>query len=152
MARTSAHSAPAQVEDAIATLRAAGQRITRARRAVLDAIADADQHLTAEEIHVAVVRRDPDLHMATIYRTLDRLRELGIVEHTHLQHGPAVFHLAVEAHDHLVCDACGVVIDVPRSTFAALHRQLLRDHGFRVGSLHFAVNGTCAECSPPSAS
>lgn len=151
MARTSDHAVPAQVEEAIATLRSAGQRITRARRAVLDAIAEADEHLTAEGIRAAVARRDPDLHMATIYRTLDRLRELGIVEHTHLQHGPAVFHLAVEAHDHLVCDACGVVIDVPRSTFAPLHRQLLKQHGFRVGSLHFAVNGTCAACTPPSA-
>jgi Fe2+ or Zn2+ uptake regulation protein len=151
MARTAAHLATARVDDAIAALRAAGQRITRARRAVLDAVAESDDHLTAEEIHAAVAERDPDLHMATIYRTLDRLRELGIVEHTHLQHGPAVFHLAVEAHDHLVCDACGMVIDVPRSTFRALHRQLLRDHGFRVGSLHFAVNGTCAGCSPPSA-
>ena len=148
---TAADARSDQVEQAIEMLRSAGQRITPARRAVLRAIADADGHLTAEEVHAVVARSDPELHRATIYRTLDRLRELGVVEHTHLRHGPAVFHLAVDAHDHLVCDRCGGVIDVPRASFRAMHQRLLRDHGFHVGSLHFAVNGTCAGCAEPAA-
>ena len=55
-------------------------------------------------------RRSVDV--STVYRTLDTLEQLGIIDHTHLAHGPAIFHLADGDHQHLVCERCGRVEEV----------------------------------------
>lgn len=132
---------------AIDDLRLAGQRITKARRAVLEAIAASKEHPTADDIHAAVARRAPEVHLATVYRTLETMRELGIIEHTHLRHGPAVFRLAADAHEHLVCEGCGSVVDVPSEALRPVRKRLQQDYGFRVGTLHFAITGRCERCT-----
>lgn len=132
---------------AIGDLRAAGQRITKARRAVLEAIAASKEHPTADDIHAAVARRTPEVHLATVYRTLETLRELGVIEHTHLRHGPAVFRLATDAHEHLVCEGCGAVVDVPSEVLEPVRKRVQQDYGFRVGTLHFAITGRCERCA-----
>ncbi len=60
------------------------------------------------------------MHESTVYRFLDELERLGVVDHVHLGHGPAVYHLASDAHHHLVCDRCGAVEEVPEALFADL--------------------------------
>ena len=62
---------------------------------------------------------NPDVDTSTVYRTLGLFEELGIVEHAHLGHGPAVYHLG-QTHQHLVCEVCGTVIDVPVGALDAL--------------------------------
>lgn len=127
-------------------LRSRGERITIARRALLTALAEADDHRSAEELAAEVARAHPEIHRATIYRTLERLRRLGVVEHTHLGHGPAVYHLSDQVHQHLVCEECGAVTEVPPEVFHPVERTLLRDYGFAVTSRHFAVVGRCRSC------
>ena len=61
----------------------------------------------------------PEIHLSTVYRTLDSLHEWGLVEHVHRPHGPSFFHLA-GAHRHLVCEQCGRIHDVPAAEFDAL--------------------------------
>jgi Fe2+ or Zn2+ uptake regulation protein len=131
----------------LALLRARGERITTARRAVLAALAEAGEHPSAEELAAAVGRTSPQIHRATIYRTLETLRRLGVVEHTHLGHGPAVYHLADRVHQHLVCEDCGAVVEVPPDVFRPLEHTLERDYGFEMSSRHFAVTGRCARCA-----
>ena len=53
-----------------------------------------------------IQQQHPEVHLSTVYRTLDSLEKLGIVEHTHVGHGPAVYHVGV-THQHLVCEECG---------------------------------------------
>ncbi len=60
-------------------LRRLGERVTSARHALLSVMADADEHLTAEQLSVEVARTNPAIHRATIYRTLETLRRLGLV-------------------------------------------------------------------------
>lgn len=136
----------AAVTAAIAQLRRAGHRITTARRAVLEAIAGFEHHPTADEIQEAVAGRHPDVHLATVYRTLETLRGEGIVEHTHLRHGPAVYRLVGDDHEHAVCEVCGAVTDLPSALLAGLRRRLAREYGFRVGAQHFAITGRCRRC------
>src|SRR5919205_4058324 len=93
------------------SLRGRGERLTTARRALLTALANADDHRTAEELAAEVRAAHPAIHRATIYRTLDTLHRLGVVEHSHLGHGPAVYHLADSVHHHLVCEDCGSVTE-----------------------------------------
>jgi len=131
----------------LAALRAAGGRITPARRALVGALLDSSGHVTADDLAERVQRSHPDVHQSTIYRTLDALEELGVVDHVHLGHGRAVYHLADDPHHHLVCESCGQVIEVPDELFAPLADLLRSDYGFALRSNHFAVLGRCRACT-----
>ena len=91
-----------------------GGRITTARRLVVAEMLGATSHLSAEDVTDAIQREHPEIHLTTVYRTLESLETMGIVAHTHLGHGAAVYHLG-ELHQHLACEVCGRLIDVPAS-------------------------------------
>ncbi len=133
----------ADAERILDRIRAAGGRVTGPRRQLVTALVAADDHVTAEDLAVAV----GEPHLSTVYRTLDALEALGVVDHVHLGHGRAVYHLADEAaHQHLVCERCGGVTEVPDRLFASMARKLQADYGFRMRPNHFAVLGRCAAC------
>ena len=136
-----------QAEPILGLLRARGGRVTTCRRAILETFLGAGGHVTAEALTARVQANQPDVHESTVYRFLDELERLGVVDHVHLGHGPAVYHLASDAHHHLVCDRCGTVVEVPESLFAALRSQLKDDYGFSLQPRHFAVTGRCQECA-----
>jgi Fe2+ or Zn2+ uptake regulation protein len=135
-----------RLERILTELREAGGRITPARRSLVAALLGSDGHVTADDLAEVVQRSHPDVHQSTIYRTLDALEELGIVDHVHLGHGRAVYHLADDPHQHLVCEACGHVIEVPDGVFADLAGQLQREYAFTLRPNHFAVLGRCRAC------
>ena len=136
-----------RLEQVLALLRANGGRVTSPRRAILEALIGHGEHPTAEQLTAAVQARQPDVHESTVYRFLDDLERLGVVDHVHLGHGPAVYHFSDDAHHHLVCQTCGRVVEVPDQTFAALRRRLRTDFGFEIDQRHFAVVGRCTECA-----
>ncbi|MDQ4097201.1 MAG: transcriptional repressor, partial [Actinomycetota bacterium] len=129
------------------SLRARGERLTTARRALLAALAHAHDHRTADQLAAEVKDAYPAIHRATIYRTLETLRRLGVVEHSHLGHGPAVYHLADDVHHHLVCEGCGAVTEATPSLFTGLETALREEYGFEMESRHFAVTGRCRDCA-----
>lgn len=135
-----------RLETVLDALRAAGGRVTSPRRAILEALIASAEHPTAEQLTAAVQRQQPDVNESTVYRFLDELERLGVVDHVHLGHGPAVYHFADDAHQHLVCEACGLVIEAPAGAFDGLRRRLRNDLGFEVDPRHFAVLGRCAGC------
>jgi Fe2+ or Zn2+ uptake regulation protein len=136
-----------RLERILDQLREAGGRITPARRAIVTALLETTTHATADDLAAAVQRSHPDVHQSTIYRCLDALDELGIVDHVHLGHGRAVYHLADDPHQHLVCEVCGHVLEVPDEVFAALADRLRSDYAFALRPNHFAVLGRCQECA-----
>ena len=135
-----------QVAVILARMRAAGGRVTVARRALVQALV-AGEHLTADDLAAQVQALHPDVHLSTVYRTLDALEELGIVTHVHLGHGRAVYHLAESAHLHLVCSRCGSVTEVSDDVIAPLADMVSRENGFTLEPRHFALLGTCRTCS-----
>ena len=132
----------------VAKLRANGERVTDARVAVLHALLDSDahEHRTAADIVAAAQRRDPQLHHATVYRTLDLLEHIGVVEHVHVEHGAVVFHLTDERHQHLVCESCGLVVDAPIEVVEDLAKELERTYRFHLHAGHSPLTGLCREC------
>ena len=138
-----------RLERVLALLRANGGRVTSPRRAILEALIGHGEHPTAEQLTAAVQARQPDVHESTVYRFLDDLERLGVVDHVHLGHGPAVYHFSDDTHHHLVCQTCGRVIEVPDHTFAGFRRLLHNDFGFEIDQRHFAVLGRCTECPAP---
>ena len=124
-----------------------GGRVTTPRRAIIKALLECDGHVTADELAATVQAAHPEVHTSTIYRCLGSLQELDVVDHVHLGHGRAVYHLADETHQHLVCEVCGTVVEVPDAAFATLARNLRKRFGFAVEPRHFAVTGRCASCA-----
>src|SRR5947199_131435 len=87
-----------RLERILAALRAEGGRSTVQRRVVIGALLDSPRHTTAEELAAIVQARHPDIATSTIYRTLESLERQGIVQHAHLGHGPAVYHVMDNGH------------------------------------------------------
>lgn len=137
----------ASVEDVLALVRSSGGRATPSRRVLLEVLFETGDHLSAEDLAVAVQARMPDVHLSTIYRNLDELQELGVVVHSHLGHGPVTYQLAANAHAHLICEVCGTRIEAPEEMFRGLARTAKARFGFEIDPRHFAIQGRCADCS-----
>jgi Fe2+ or Zn2+ uptake regulation protein len=134
------------LEQILDLLRARGGRVTTSRRAIISSLLRSGGHVTADELTAEIQADYPDVHLSTIYRCLETLQELDVIDHVHLGHGRAVYHLADEAHQHLVCEVCGTVVEVPDQVFADLTTQLRSVYGFAIRPRHFAVLGRCAAC------
>jgi Fe2+ or Zn2+ uptake regulation protein len=130
-------------EELLDRLRAQGGRVTTARRLVISTLLDATSHVTAEDLAATIHVQHPEVHLSTVYRTLDSLEKLGIVEHTHVGHGPAVYHVG-HSHQHLVCEECGAVIDVPTHVLVEVQATCRERYGFELHIGHFALLGRCA--------
>jgi len=140
----------ARVASALDELRAQGSRVTKARVAILDVLSSSDAHQSADDIAQAVDRIEPGVHRATVYRTLDSLVAAGLVAHTHLGHGTAVYHLITIPHAHLQCQQCGAVIDIPHSVLRSMSKRVIDDYGFTLDVGHSALLGLCQGCQASS--
>ena len=137
------------MDEILSTLRAAGKRVTAAKRTVADVLLRASSDLTADEVTRRVQELRPDVSPSTVYRILEEFEGLHLVVHAHLARAAAVFHLAGPVHGHLVCDLCGATIEVPARSFDTLSRSLLSHYDFLLDRHHVAISGTCAACRPP---
>lgn len=135
-----------RVAEILDLLSANGMRRTSARQAILEALLSAEDHVTAEDIADDVHRRFPSVDVSTVYRTLDTLEQLGIIDHSHLSHGAAIFHLADDVHQHLVCDRCGKVTEVAPDRLKPFFDAMREEFGFEIDSRHFALVGLCEAC------
>lgn len=128
-------------------LREKGLRLTPQRELVLKAVRELG-HATPEAVAEHVRGSYPGINLSTIYRNLETLENVGLVQHTHLGHGGATYHAAEElTHLHLVCGSCGSVGDAPMESAAAFVNELLDNYGFKTDVTHFAIYGTCANCA-----
>lgn len=141
-------AAEALVADVATRLRARGERMTGPRRAVLTALADCGGHLSSEDVVTAVARVDPSVHRASVYRTLEALSGLGVVQHVHVGHGGTAYHLVADPgpHLHAHCRVCGAVHDLPGDLLDDVAAVLARRHAFLLDAGHVALSGTCAGC------
>ena len=130
-------------------VRAAGGRLTTPTRTVISILATSADHLTADDLIAAVEQRVAGVSPSTIYRVIQRLSDLDIIEHVHSGSGPAFYHLRVHGHAHLVCNACGTVIDLPDHEFNGLIAVARDRYGFNVNAHHSALLGLCSSCSSP---
>lgn len=131
----------------IITLKEKGLKLTPQRRLIVDAIHDAEAHLTAEEIIDHVQTRMPEVHKSTIYRTLDLLEKYGCVFKSELGSHSIYHHTEEGHHHHLVCSRCGKTIDCDEDLFSPVERLLGEKHGFKVSFKHVVISGLCKECS-----
>ena len=129
-------------DEAVERVRAAGGRITRARRVLLEDLYDLGGRVTAEEL----AERHADIDLATVYRSLAHFEEVGVIEHVHLGHGPAAYRWAGARTIPAVCDGCGAVVDIPAEELDAVAARLEQAYGLRLSLGHFALAVRCSAC------
>ena len=113
---TTAHTGPRieaeTLPEAVAALRARGLRLSGARRVVLEALYATDAPLSAEQIAEGIGKL-PVSDLASVYRNLETLERLGLVQHVHLGHGAGRYVRAGREREYLVCERCGAQHAVP---------------------------------------
>jgi Fe2+ or Zn2+ uptake regulation protein len=124
-----------------------GGRITPVTRRIIETLAARpDAHLSSVELVQRLRAEEPTIE-STVYRSLDRLVSFGVLEQLQLGAGPPSFHLRPHHHEHVVCERCGAVIDVPDDLLDGVAKTLRDRHGFVLKIGTAALHGTCADCS-----
>ena len=136
-------------------LDAAGYRLTSPRRSVADLIAGHGGHFTASELEAAARERRLEISRATLFRTLDLLTELRVLERLDLPSGEHAYVPCAPAHHHhVVCSRCGRTTVVDDAGIDAAVREIARLSGYRIDSHRLELFGLCRHCqartSPPA--
>lgn len=127
-------------------LREAGYRRTPQRQQVWEAV-ERLRHATPEQIAAAL----PDVDLSTVYRALEVLVDVGLITHTHIGHGPPVYHAVdPQPHLHLVCQKCGRQDSADLALADGLVAALRDQHGFVPDLAYISLPGLCRECAAGS--
>jgi Fur family peroxide stress response transcriptional regulator len=136
-----------RVAQMVRACRGARLAVTPQRVAVFRALCARRDHPSPEDLHEALRRSMPTLSLATVYKTLHRLRDLGVVEEVGVVgDNRRRFDGRVDRHHHLVCTSCRRVLDYDDPRYDAVPPPR-RAGGFRPRAVAVQVFGTCADCA-----
>ena len=125
----------------------AGYRLTLPRRVIADLIVEHDGHFTAAQLEASARRRRLGLSRATLFRSLELLTELGVVERLDLPSGEHAYVPCAPAHHHhIVCSRCGRSTDVGDCGVAAAVEEISRQSGYRIETHRLELFGLCRHC------
>lgn len=128
-------------------LRKRGYRLTPQRFLIMSVIQEAKEHLSVEQIAERVQERNPYVSLSTVYRTLELLRELGLVRENHLSGEQPRYEIVEgKAHHHLVCRGCRAVIHLDEQLLGNLHEKLQEEYHFYGLTLDLVATGYCSAC------
>jgi len=126
-------------------LRAAGCRITRQRRAILEYLAHTDAHPSANQVYEEAKKHCPGLSLATVYNTLETLVKMGLIKVMEFQAVNNRHETNITPHINLICAACGKIQDLQDET--TIHLKKARERaGFEVHDCRLEYYGLCADC------
>lgn len=145
----------ASMRDMLERIRAAGLKLTSQRLAIVRELAADPTHPTAQELFDRLRVSQPGMSFATVYNTLDALAAAGLCAALSLSPGASRFDPNMHAHHHAVCDACGLVRDVPLTpkeasggaSTASVSAAVPLAPGFEVRSVERIYRGLCAPCA-----
>lgn len=128
-------------------LSSTNRRMTPQRAALLEIIQQADGHLDAEEIHRLARQRGERISLSTVYRTLDLLKALGLVDELHLWDEHHHYESrSARQHCHLLCRVCGQVTEVSGRVMDTIAGMVRGSHGFHLERAEVELVGVCRKC------
>jgi Fur family transcriptional regulator, peroxide stress response regulator len=135
------------VESYLDALKRGGYRITEQRRAVCNYLGQTESHPTPSDVYAAVNQIHPEISLATVYNTLNALRDLGAIveisvggEHTHYDTNPS-------PHINLICLRCDQVFDYEGDIpIESLYQQVYAEMDFQPAAIQVQMVGFCAQC------
>jgi len=123
-----------------------GFRGTTARRLVLEMLFATGEPLAAERVAEGLAGRVPRSDLASVYRNLETLEEVGLVRHVHLGHGPGLYALAGVAREYLVCESCSRVLAIEPADLDGVREEISAATGWEARFTHFPIVGLCPDC------
>ncbi len=131
----------------LAQLNQNGYRLTRARRAVVQTVARSGRALTPLQVYDAARRAYRGIGLVSVYRTLEKLEELGLVQRVHQPTGCQAFIATSEGHQHLLlCQRCGKVAFFEGDDLAPLIGSISRKSGYQIREHWLQLFGLCRDC------
>ena len=128
-----------------------GVRLTAQRRALIEVIQEASQHLDADSLLQLARLREPGIDRATVYRTIELLKKLRLVDELDLMHLQGEKHYyevkTKREHVHLACFQCGRIEEFSSALFERLKAEISREAGFEIKVTRLEVGGACRACA-----
>ncbi len=124
-------------------------KLTQQRRLIIKLLVKhQDSHPSADELHQLVRGEDPDVGLATVYRTLDLLERLNVAQAVSFGDGRTRYELASEPHQHhhLLCIQCGKIEEVDEDLLGAVEDAVMERTGFSVVDHELKLFGVCYAC------
>jgi len=133
-------------------LMANGYKLTTQREIILRVLLENEMdHLSAEGVFMLVKRKNSEIGLATVYRTLELLAELHVVEKMNFGDGVARYDLRGEEHEHmhhhLICEQCGSLTEIKEDWLLELEQRIEREYGFKVTDHRLDFTGNYQSCS-----
>jgi Fur family transcriptional regulator, ferric uptake regulator len=140
-----------EIEKLKSNLKEKGYKLTPQRRAIVDnIIKNEGSHLTTEELYDLVKKECPEIGLATVYRTVQLLDDMGVVSKLDLNDGCYRYELVHEEenhhHHHLICSDCGKVIEVQGDLLEVLEHEIESKYDFKIKNHSVKFYGICNEC------
>ncbi len=128
-------------------LQESGYRLTGARRAVVDVIQKSRQALTPVQVFDRARKKYRELGLVSVYRTLEKLEELGLVQRVHQPQGCQAFITAGTGHQHLLlCQKCGTATLFEGDNLEGLITSIARQTGYQIKDHWLQLFGLCENC------
>lgn len=132
-----------------AQLETSHYKLTRQRKAVLDVMREnTGYHLTAEEVLAKARDKVPNLGIATVYRTLEKLVSLQVLYKTLFDGGKYRYELSMQEghqHHHIICVSCNRIFEVEETLLDSLEKHL-EEQGFEILDHQLKIYAYCPEC------
>jgi len=126
-----------------------GMRATSQRALILDIIREG--HLDADEVYRRARERHPRLSLSTVYRTLQKLKERGLIDELHFNETHHHYEIKQPTwHHHLVCLSCGKIIEFACPLSQKMKEDVARQHKFAVTGIEVNMTGYCSDCAKDS--
>ena len=140
-----------EIEKLKEDLKSKGYKLTPQRRAIIDMIKKNEgSHLTTEELYDLVKEECPEIGLATVYRTVQLLEEMGIIYKLDLDDGCSRYELVnqdeAHQHHHLICSKCSKVIEVNDDFLEELEESIEEEYKFKIENHSLKFYGICKEC------
>ena len=126
-------------------------KVTPQRQKILQTFIDnQEKHLSAEDVYSLLQVDSPDIGLATVYRSLEMLEELGFLHRIEFGDGKSRFELATgdssHAHHHLICLSCGTVLEFGDDLMETLESFVSRTADFEITDHQVKFYGYCSQC------
>ena len=124
-----------------------GHSMTSQRRLILELLRDAEGHIDAKELYRRASAKDESIGPATVYRSLNLFKELGLVDEMRLGKMRCYYEVKQSpGHQHLVCHGCGKVIEFQNPHFQKLIAAVRQKYGFKITKAELYLEGYCPQC------
>tara|TARA_B100000902_G_scaffold16349_2_gene19575 strand:- start:14553 stop:14963 length:411 start_codon:yes stop_codon:yes gene_type:complete len=132
----------------ITEIKKKGHRVTKSRELICKILEDSGHaHFTVDELYKKATKKSDDVDLATVYRTLELLGQIGLIAHLHQAHGSGIYFLQNEENTmHLICISCEKIIDISSETFNKINKLLMKETKFKIIHNNFIYSGICENC------